>query len=130
QWSEEKTALQSETDALRADKAQALTDVEFFREQYQRASAFASSTRSENEELLARATLAESQSVNGIAMIRATFEGRVDKLETEVRKYKALSEMLIERARRTDDDVRYRAAVAPEFEREYQLLHRQFDERE
>ncbi|KAH9042630.1 hypothetical protein EDB85DRAFT_1083123 [Lactarius pseudohatsudake] len=130
QWSEEKTALQSETDALRADKAQALTDVEFFREQYQRASAFASTTRSENEELLARATLAESQSVNGIAMIRATFEGRVDKLETEVRKYKALSEMLIERARRTDDDVRYRAAIAPEFEREYQLLHRQFEERE
>ncbi|KAH9067885.1 hypothetical protein EDB87DRAFT_1586021 [Lactarius vividus] len=129
-WSEEKTALQSETDALRADKAQALTDVEFFREQYQRASAFASSTRSENEELLARATLAESQSANGIAMIRATFEGRVDKLEAEVRKYKTLSEMLIERARRTDDDVRYRAAVAPEFEREYQLLLRRFEERE
>ncbi len=130
QWAEEKTALQSETDSLRADKAQALTDIEFFREQYQNASAFASSTRSENEELLARATLAESQSVNGIALIRATFEARVDKLEAEARKYKALSEMLTERARRTDDDVRYRAAIAPEFEREYQRLHRQFEEKE
>ncbi|KAI9465847.1 hypothetical protein BJY52DRAFT_1183406 [Lactarius psammicola] len=129
-WAEERTALQSETDALRADKAQALTDVEFFRELYQKASAFASSTRSENEELLARATLAESQSVNGIAMIRATFEARVDKLEAEVRKYKALSELLTERARRTDDSVRYRAAIAPEYEREYHRLHRQFEEKE
>jgi len=63
-------------------------------------------------------------------MIRATFEARVDKLEAEVQKYKALSEMLTERARRTDDDVRYRAAIAPELEREYQRLHRQLDERE
>jgi hypothetical protein len=130
QWAEEKTTLQSETDALRADKTHALTDVEFFREQYQKASAFASSTRSENEELLARATLAESQTVNGIAMIRATFEARVDRLDAEVRKYKTLSEMLTERARRTDDDVRYRAAIAPELEREYQRLLRQLEERE
>ncbi|KAF8266235.1 hypothetical protein EI94DRAFT_1733639 [Lactarius quietus] len=129
-WAEEKTALQSETDALRADKALALTDVEFFRAQYQKASAFTNITRSENEELLARATLAESQAVNGIAMIRATFEARVGKLESEARKYKALSEMLTERARRTDDDVRYRAAIAPELERQYHRLQRQLDERE
>lgn len=130
QWAEEKTALQSETDALRADKAQALIDVEFFRAQYQKASAFTSITRSENEELLARATLAESQAVNGIAMIRASFEARAGKLESEARKYKALSEMLTERARRTDDDIRYRAAIAPELEREYHRLQRQLDEKE
>jgi chromosome segregation ATPase len=130
QWAEQKSALQCEIDALRADKAQALIDVEFFRAQYQRASAFTSSTRSENEELLARATLAESQAVNGIAMIRATFEARVGKLESEVGKYKALSEMLTERARRTDDGLRYRAAIAPELEREYHRLQTQLDERE
>lgn len=129
-WAEEKAALQSEADALRTDKALALTDVEFFRMQYQKASAFTDSTRSENEELLARATLAESQAANGIAMIRATFEARVGKLESEARKYKALSDMLAERARRTDDDVRYRAAIAPELEREYRRLQRQLDEQE
>ena len=129
-WAEEKAALQSEADALRADKAQALTDVEFFRMQYQKASAFTNSTRSENEELLARATLAESQAVNGIAMIRATFETRVGKLESEARKYKALSDMLAERARRTDDVVRYRAAIAPELERECHRSQRELDERE
>jgi hypothetical protein len=107
-----------------------LADVDFFREQYQRASDYASSTRSENEELLARATLAESQAANGVALVRATFEARVAKLEAEVQKYRALSEMLTERARRTDDDVRYRAALAPEFEREFKQLRRQFKETE
>ena len=129
-WTEEKTALQGVVEALRADKARALADVEFFRAQYSRASDFASSARSENEELLARATLAESQTTNGVAMVRATFENRVAKLEAEVQKYKALSEMLTERARRTDDDVRYRAAMTPELERQYQQLHRQFRETE
>jgi hypothetical protein len=129
-WAEEKPALQGAVEALRADKARALADVEFFRAQYSRASDFASSARSENEELLARATLAESQSTNGVAMVRATFENRVAKLEAEVQRYKALSEMLTERARRTDDGVRYRAAMAPELERQYQQLHRQFRETE
>ncbi len=121
-WAEEKLALQGEAETLRGEKARALADADFFREQYQRASAFASTTRSENEELSARAALAESQATNGIALVRATFEGRVAKLEAEVQKYKALSEMLTERARRTDDDVRYRAALLPEFQREYRQL--------
>jgi hypothetical protein len=129
-WAEEKSKLQGVAEELRADKARALADVELFREQYQSASSFASSTRSENEELLARATLAESQSINGIAMVRATFESRVAKLEAEVQKYKSLSEILTERARRTDDDVRYRAAIAPELERQCQQLRRQFRETE
>jgi hypothetical protein len=38
--------------------------------------------------------------------------------------------MLTERARRTDDDVRYRAALMPELEREFRLLHQQFRETE
>ncbi|KAI0292025.1 hypothetical protein BC826DRAFT_1020915 [Russula brevipes] len=129
-WTEEKATLEGEVEALRSDKARALADVDFFREQYQRASDFASSTRSENEELLARATLAESQAASGVALVRATFEARVAKLEAEVQKYRALSEMLTERARRTDDDVRYRAALAPEFEREFKQLRRQFKETE
>ena len=129
-WAQEKAILQGELGALRGDKAQALADVDFFRGQYLRASAFASTTRTENEELLARATLAESQAINGVAMVRKTFEGRVSKLEGEVRKHKALSEMLTERARRTDDDVRYRAALMPELEREFRELRRQYRETE
>ncbi|KAI0002523.1 hypothetical protein BJV74DRAFT_605141 [Russula compacta] len=38
--------------------------------------------------------------------------------------------MLTDRARRTDDDVRYRAALAPELERDFRQLHRQFTETE
>ncbi|KAF8504472.1 hypothetical protein F5888DRAFT_753379 [Russula emetica] len=129
-WSEEKLALQGEGEALRGEKERALADVDFFRTQYQRASDFASSTRNENEELSARAALAESQATKGVALVRATFDGRVVKLEAEIQKYKALSEMLTERARRTDDDVRYRAALAPEFEREYRQLEGRFSELE
>lgn len=129
-WAQEKAVLQGELDTSRGDKARALADVDFFRDQYQRASAFASTTRTENEELSARATLAESQAVNGVAMVRATFEARVAKLEAEVRKYKALSEMLTERARRTDDQVRCCAALKPELERELRELRRQFRETE
>ncbi|KAI9451781.1 hypothetical protein F5148DRAFT_1378785 [Russula earlei] len=130
QWTGEKRTLQDEAEALRNEKALALADVDFFREQYQRASAFASTTRSENEELSARAALAESQATKGVALVRATLEVRVTKLEAEVRKYKALSEMLTERARRTGDDVRYRASLAFELEREFKQLHRRFEETE
>jgi hypothetical protein len=129
-WAEEKLALQGGAEALRGEKERALADVDFFRTQYQRASDFASSTRSENEELSARAALAESQATKGVALVRATFESRVAKLEAEVQKHKALSEILTERARRTDDDVRYRAALAPEFEREYRQLEGRFSELE
>lgn len=127
-WAEEKLAFQGETNTLRGEKERAIADVDFFRVQYQRASDFASSTRSENEELVARAALAESQATNGVALVRATFEGRVAKLEAEVKKYKTLSEMLTERARRTDDEVRLRAALAPELERELRQLERRFSE--
>jgi hypothetical protein len=51
-------------------------------------------------------------------------------LESEVWKYKALSVMRTERAHRTDNDVRYRAAIVPKLEHEYQQLHRQLEERE
>jgi len=129
-WAEEKLALQGEAETLRGEKTRALGDVDFFRAQYQKASDFASSTRSENEELSARAALAESQATKGVALVRATFEGQVAKLEAEVQKYKALSELLTERARRTDDDVRHRAALAPEFQREFRQLEGRFDELE
>jgi hypothetical protein len=129
-WAEEKLALQRGAEALHGEKERALADVDFFRAQYQRASDFASSTRLENEELSARAALAESQATKGVALVRATFEGRASKLEGEVQKYKVLSEMLTERARRTDDDVRYRAALAPEFEREFRQLEGRFSELE
>jgi hypothetical protein len=129
-WAEEKLTLQGGAETLRGEKERALADVDFFRAQYQRASDFTSSIRIENEELSARAALAESQATKGVALVRATFEGRVAKLEAEVQKYKTLSEMLTERARRTDDDVRYRAALMSEYERDLRQLGGRFNELE
>ena len=60
----------------------------------------------------------QSQAMDGNAPIRATFEARVGNLESETRKYMALSDMLAEHTRRTDDHVRCRTVIVLEFERE------------
>ena len=56
--------------------------------------------------------------MDGNLAICAAFEARVGKLESETRKYLGLSDMLTERTRRTDDDVRYRTVIVLELERE------------
>ena len=63
--------------------------------------------------------------MDGNAPIRATFEARVGKLESEARKYLELSDMLTERTRRTDDDVYYGTVIVLELERERLSLWRQ-----
>ena len=63
--------------------------------------------------------------MDGNAPIRATFEARVGKLESEARKYLELSDMLTERTRRTDDDVYYGTVIVLELERERLSLRRQ-----
>ncbi|KAI0067047.1 hypothetical protein BV25DRAFT_1835372 [Artomyces pyxidatus] len=141
QFDAEKQALHAAFDAERAQlrqkldwaeesKASALTDVEFFQSQYQTASAYVSTTRAENADLLARAKLAESQATTGVALLRATFEKRDAKLQSEVKKYKNLADLLTERARRTDDAVRYRAAMEPELRRELGILSGRLEEAE
>ena len=67
----------------------------------------------------------QSQAMDGNAPIRATFEARVGKLESEARKYLELSDMLTERTRRTDDDVYYGTVIVLELERERLSLWRQ-----
>ncbi|KAI0049326.1 hypothetical protein FA95DRAFT_1463894, partial [Auriscalpium vulgare] len=128
QWAREKRRLQDRLQWAEESKANAETDVNFFREQYQTASAFASTTRAENDDLLTRAKLAESQATYGVALLRATFDTRIAKLEREVAKYKALVELLTERARRTDDEVRLRAALEPELRRENRTLRADLEE--
>ena len=56
--------------------------------------------------------------MDGNSLIRTTFEARVGKLESEARKYLELSDILTERRRRTDDDVRYRTVIVLELDRE------------
>ena len=56
--------------------------------------------------------------MDGNVPIRATFEARVGKLESGACKYLELSDILTERTRRMDDDVRHRTVIVLELERE------------
>ena len=100
--------------SLMQSKEQAESDSNFFREQYAQASAFVGSTRTENAELEKRALIAEDQAKSGVAMIRATYEGKVKGLQDEVTQWKELALLLKEKDRRTGDNIRKKAALEPE----------------
>ncbi|KAA1472757.1 hypothetical protein DENSPDRAFT_200957 [Dentipellis sp. KUC8613] len=121
-WEAKRSEMQERITSLESATKSAISDRDFFMAQYTTASSFATEMRAENERLVARATLAESQVKNGIALVRATFETRVKKLESEVSKRDAMMKLLQERARRTDDNLRLHAAMAPELSRENELL--------
>lgn len=122
--------MQSELSTLQASHAAAQRDADFFREQYRSASTFVSAVRTENDELVERTKIAESQASTGVKMVRATYESRVKKLEDELRRFKALVELLKEKDRRTNDEVRWRAAMEPELRKENQRLRAALEERE
>lgn len=103
---------------LQHKKLDAEKDRDFFKDQYSKASAHVSEVSRENNELLERAALAEGQIHNGLAMIKATYEERINRLEAEVLKWKGLCQVLTSRDSRVDDDVRRRAAVEPELREE------------
>ncbi|KAF9233776.1 hypothetical protein BU15DRAFT_53435 [Melanogaster broomeanus] len=129
-WESERTALREEGQALSQSVAELTTSVqlltavkvsaekdrEFFCEQYAQASGFVSSVRAENIELEKKAKIAEGQAQEGVAMIKALFENRVKALQDEIYRWKTLAELLQEKDKRTNDDIRLRAAQAPELE--------------
>ncbi|KAI0029517.1 hypothetical protein K488DRAFT_56180, partial [Vararia minispora EC-137] len=97
-------------------------NVERFRALYMEGTAFFNETRAENEALKQQAAIAESQARNGVALVRVEAEGRVAKLGDELKRERGLVALLTERARRTDDIVRQRAALEPEWKRRIGLL--------
>ncbi|KAF8552803.1 hypothetical protein OG21DRAFT_1485924 [Imleria badia] len=127
-WETERTALQEKQEALLrsindlsasvesmgTDKVSAEKDRDFFREQYVQASGFVDTVREENVEVEKRVKIAEGQAQEGVAGIRALFEGRVKALQADVARWKGLTELLQEKDRRTNDELRLRAAQAPE----------------
>lgn len=97
-------------------------DRELFRDLYSKASAHASDVTKENKDLEQRATLAEGQLQDGLAMLRAMFQGQVQKLQEEVVRWKGLATLLQEKDVRTNDEIRRRAAEEPELRHKYEAL--------
>ncbi|EIM79736.1 uncharacterized protein STEHIDRAFT_126408 [Stereum hirsutum FP-91666 SS1] len=121
-WAVEREKLKQRVSMLETSKSSLLSDSDFLREEYHKASGAAASLRSENMDLEARAILAESQVTNGLALVRGTFEVRVKKLEEELGRANALNGILIEKERRTTDEIRWKASTFDEIERDNGIL--------
>lgn len=113
-WETERATLARSVETANRGKVSAEQDRDFFREQYTRSSAFVSSVRDENSDLEKRIKIATEQAQSGVSLIKNTFELRMKSLEEDVRAWRKMAEFLIEKDRRTNDDVRRRAAEEPE----------------
>ena len=113
-WEVDRAALILDIETATRGKISAEKDRDFFREQYAKASGFVSSVREENAELEKRIKIATDQTQTGVSLIKTTFELRMKLLETDVRAWHRVAEFLMEKDRRTNDDIRRRAAEEPE----------------
>ncbi|KAI0324110.1 hypothetical protein GY45DRAFT_1331896 [Cubamyces sp. BRFM 1775] len=127
EWETKLAQLRKENEELQRRKAEAEKDRDLFRDLYSKASAHASEVSKENNELLERAELAEGQARDGLAMIKATYEGRVRRAEEEAKRWKAQYQLLTSRDTRMDDDIRKRAALEPELRAEIARLQDKLD---
>ena len=102
--------------AANTAKVSAEKDRDFFREQYAQASAYVSTVRDENRDLEKRIEISERQTRDGVEMVRKTFETRVKDLEKDAKMWRNMANFLMEKDKRTDDEVRKRAALEPELQ--------------
>ena len=126
-WDAERKALIASMDDLTRSKASAETDRDFFRDQYAQASMYVDSVRKENTEFEERVLVAEGKAKDGVAMIKATYDGRLKALEMDVARWKGLAELLQEKDRRTGDEVRRRAGEEPELRTKNAALKDEID---
>ncbi|RDB16449.1 hypothetical protein Hypma_002839 [Hypsizygus marmoreus] len=129
-WEDERTKLTASITAVTQRKDGAEKDLEFFREQYGKASSFVSSVRDENTELEKQAQIATDQAKTGVEMVKATFQARVKSLEDDVKSWKKLALFVMEKDVRTNNDVRKRAAEQPELLAQCEELAARCDELE
>jgi chromosome segregation ATPase len=110
----DRAALVLDIETATLGKESAEKDRDFFREQYGMASSFVSSVRDENTELEKQIKIATDQAQSGVSLIKTTFELRIKSLEMDVKSWRRMAEFLVEKDRRTNDDIRRRAADEPE----------------
>ncbi|KAJ7234746.1 hypothetical protein B0H12DRAFT_153874 [Mycena haematopus] len=110
-----KAAVEAERDSARREQAAAEQQRDEFQEIYLRASQFAEEKRAANVGLEKRVKIAEEQTKEGVALLRATFELREETLKSEARDWRNQAIFLREQAIRTnDDELRRKAGEHPE----------------
>ncbi|KAJ4474241.1 hypothetical protein J3R30DRAFT_3506989 [Lentinula aciculospora] len=99
------------------------SDVTFFRAQYTTASTYSSQTHLENTSLLHRIGILESQSTQGLSLIKTTYEERLKGSEESCKMFSTMVDFLIKKDKAMDGDgVRERAGREPEVRRRCRQL--------
>ncbi|KAJ6498510.1 hypothetical protein C8R47DRAFT_1111951 [Mycena vitilis] len=121
-------AVERERDSARRELAGAEQQRDLFQEYYRKASGFAEEKSSENKDLEKRVRIAEEQTKEGLATIKATFDLREATLRSETKDWRNQATFLREQAIRTnDDDLRRRAAEHPELVAQNAALDAELD---
>ncbi|KAI0931769.1 hypothetical protein AcW2_000585 [Taiwanofungus camphoratus] len=131
---EERLALESSLEkqhtmvrTLQTGKEDAERAQELFREYYNKASAHVTEVDAKNAELEHQLILKSGQVDDGLAMVKEVYEEQLRKTQEELDKWKAFCKVLAEKDRRTDDEVRKRAALEPELRGENERLKQEMD---
>lgn len=129
-WDTERGQLVASLQDATAARAEAERDRDFVKKQYDAASAYVMSTRAEAEAASARAGIAERQAKDGVALVRATLEGQLARAQSEAGRWRGMHAILLEKDRRTGDEVRRRAGAEPELRRRVGELEKRCEEGE
>lgn len=125
----ERDGLVVEIDLLKISRDDAEKNASIFKDLYSKASSFTDELREENANLRSRLTLAETQVSKGIQQIRALYSAQAKKMSTELERSQLLLRVLQEKDRRTDDDVRRKAAREPELLAKIEELRADYQEK-
>lgn len=125
----ERDGLVVEIDLLKISRDDAEKNASIFKDLYSKASSFTDELREENANLRSRLTLAETQVSKGIQQIRALYSAQAKKMSTELERSQLLLHVLQEKDRRTDDDVRRKAAREPELLAKIEELRADYQEK-
>ncbi|KAJ7767968.1 hypothetical protein DFH07DRAFT_880861 [Mycena maculata] len=121
--------VEGERDAARRELGAAEQQRDVFREYYAKADAFAQEKGAENRALEQRVQIAEAQTREGVATVRAAFAAREAALQSDVSAWKAQVQFVREHVVRTKDpELRRRAAEHPEILARYEALRGQHEE--
>ncbi|KAK6910249.1 hypothetical protein I203_104281 [Kwoniella mangroviensis CBS 8507] len=118
--------LEAEVERLNQNKRALMEDTQFLRKQYAEASNRAVTECQLSEKYQAQIKTLKSQLSVGLKQQRLHSEATQNMREREIDKLRSQLEMLLSQSRRTDDDVRKRAAAYTATKREYEELSRQF----
>ncbi|TFK23851.1 hypothetical protein FA15DRAFT_444696 [Coprinopsis marcescibilis] len=113
-WEEEKFHLQLSIKTAGEQKALAERDAAYFRDLYMQASASSGLLQTEKKELEKELAIAKKQATEGVAAVRETLNLRIKDLQTRHDNWMRTAQFVIEKDRRTNDDIRKRAAEEPE----------------